>query len=337
MITLQPAGDDRLYILERGGRIVTFRDGSLTTFFQMATPPLMEDGYSERGLLGLALHPEFAQNGRFFIFYTRASNDRYSTGGAGDVVIAEGHRSSSNANVADAETTPLFVIPHPEGTHNGGMLAFDRDGYLGASIGESCNDTKCGAILRIDVDEPGARPPGNFPAPVAPQVWVRGLRNPWRFTFDRTSGDAFIGDVGGDAWEEINVVRHDASEINLGWPVVEGNACRNTGCSMTGLTAPTSTYSSVPGDESRCVVGGYVYRGSQIPCLAGRYVYGDYATNQIFSFVYAGGQATDPVELTADLSTTATRIQGLVGFGEDASGELYLNDAMGHVYRIDRE
>jgi glucose/arabinose dehydrogenase len=324
-VFLTHAGDERLFILEQAGRIRVARDGRLAErpFLEIRT--LVRSG-GERGLLGLAFHPAYARNGRFFVNYTRRPD--------GATVVAE-YRVSADPNVAATEARILLVIPQPYSNHNGGMVAFGRDGFLyigmgdGGSAGDPQNRAQnlqdlLGKMLRIDVDR--GRPYG-IPAdnPFAagggrPEIFAWGLRNPWRFSFDRQGDDLWAGDVGQNAWEEVDVVRRGG---NYGWPIMEGAHCYRpaASCERQGLEPPVAEYRNGGG---RCsITGGYVYRGRQAPALAGTYLYGDYCSGEIFG--YAGG---------ASRRLAATRL-AIASFGEDRDGEVYVVDLGGSVHRID--
>jgi glucose/arabinose dehydrogenase len=251
-----------------------------------------------------------------------------------------------NAAVPDA-TRVLRTVDQPFANHNGGMLAFGPDGFLyvamgdGGSGGDPQNNgqnrrAKLGKILRIDVDS-DQPPPGNL-SDADPDVWDFGLRNPFRFSFDRLTGDLYVGDVGQSAFEEVDVEPRGQGGRNYGWSVTEGFACFHppNGCDQTGLTPPVVAYPHDNGtDREDCaVIGGYVYRGSAIPGLAGRYLYGDLCTNRVRSFVWNGSAAVSQVDVSDALASTST-IGALSSFGEDSNGELYVCDLAGAVYRID--
>jgi glucose/arabinose dehydrogenase len=337
----QAKDDPYLYVLGKQGTIHTIKDGTSQEFFRLATPPPSD---RERGLLGIALHPAYKTNGRFFVYYTKAGNDPISRDGEGALIIAEGQRMSDDPPKAAPTLKLLVSIPHNLNNHNGGTLAFGPDGklYTGTGDGGSGGDpnrngqnktTLLGKLLRFDVDK---MPIG------APEIWAIGLRNPWRFSFDRETGDLYIGDVGQNLWEEINFVKWPVpAGLNYGWNVAEGNHCFNaSACDMTGFVAPITEYQHIGSgtEDDRSVTGGYVYRGSAIPCLRGRYIYAEYVKNRIFSFVQKDGKETDPVELTMDLRTPATPGSSVVSFGEDGAGELYLISGFDTtVYRIDAE
>jgi glucose/arabinose dehydrogenase len=210
------------------------------------------------------------------------------------------------------------------------MLVFGPDGLLyiaNGDMGDSTNspkpDTKYGKILRVDVGTAAPATPN-----LNPTVVQLGLRNPWRFSFDRANGDMWIGDVGERLREEIDYAPAGMTGLNFGWPTMEGSMCANTGCSMTGLTLPVYDYGR---DQGQTVVGGYVYRGSNIPCFRGRYIFADWNQNGLWSFVLSGGQATNFLDHTA-----LVPMRTLSSFGEDLAGELYVTFLTpGQVYRID--
>lgn len=385
MALAQPQGDDRLYIVERAGRIRIFMNNNLVSapFFDNRASVVPPAGDNERGLLGLAFHPQYKDNGRFFIFYTRRGNDPYSQGNAGDLVIAEGKRSAADPNKADPATKAIKVIRHDyDDFHNGGFLSFGPDGMLYAGTGDAgrdgynswdgpsltmksgvCQDPKeplC-KILRIDVENPTVRPAGNFPNGDI-HVWALGVRNPFRGSFDRLTGDLYFGDVGEASWEEINYAAAGTANHNWGWAFLEGDrcfpwfipiACTKTAENPlvsyfhdgTGVMTDPASYmmmgkacmGGTNADCSRAVIGGFVYRGQKIPDLGGRYIYADHVKNQIMSLVVENGKSTCERDLTSDLKSNTTPLQGITGFGQDAVGELYVLDLFGNVYRFDPE
>jgi hypothetical protein len=324
-------GSGRLFIVEQDGIILVLQPAP-------STPAVFLDvrariaAVGEQGLLGLAFHPQYAKNGRFFIFYTRTDD--------GAIVIAE-YRVSANPNVADATERVLLTIPHPTHTnHNGGMLAFGFVGYLYVAVGDGGGgndepgnaqniDVLLGKILRIDVDQPGSGTPYSSPpdnpflnAPGRDEIFAIGFRNPWRFSFDRLTGEAWIGDVGQDEREEID--RSLVKGGNYGWRIYEGFRCTTLGpapCNPSDYIDPLFDYSHTRG---RCsVTGGYVYRGSRGTLPAGVYVYGDFCSGEIFAA---------NSDLQAVLLYTAMNI---ASFGEDEFGELYVVDRGGTVSRLD--
>ncbi len=334
-----PTGDvGRLFIVEQGGliRILNSLDGT-----PRATPFLDVSGLivtgGEQGLLGMAFDPNYAGNGRFYIYYTNT---------AGDIVIAR-YGVSSNPDIANAGAQAILkTIAHPTNqNHNGGMLAFGPDGCLYAGIGDGGGsgdpngnaqntNSLLGKILRLDpetgsacgTDNPFANGTGG-----APEVWSFGLRNPWRFSFDRSTGVLYIGDVGQDQREEVDaVVGPNAGQgVNFGWNIMEGFACFNppSGCNSSGLTPPILDYSHEAGACS--VTGGYVYRGTLNPAVNGSYFYADYCAGFVRSFQLQGGRPSS--QNTWPLLSPGGQI---TSFGEDARGELYILTQTGGLSRI---
>ncbi len=333
-----PPGDPRLFVVDQPGRIWVVEDG-----VRPAAPFLDIRGLvtfrSEQGLLGLAFHPEYGDNGRFFVHYT----DR-----RGDSRVVEYTVAAGDANAADRETARvLLTVDQPAGNHNGGMLAFGPDGFLYVGLGDGGGandqygqgqrpDTLLGAILRIDVDaaggggEPYAIPAGNPFAGRngAPEVWHYGLRNPWRFSFDPGEGLLYIGDVGQNAWEEIDAVPAPSAGLNFGWPIMEGAHCFSppANCDIEGLAFPVFEYGH---GEGCSVTGGYVYRGAELPELDGLYFFGDFCAGWIRSLDLDGAGA----EIR---EWPRLHVPGLTSFGTDAAGELYVTSVEGEVYRLVR-
>jgi len=331
-----PGDNSRLFVVEQRGRIRILRGQTL-----VETPFLDISGRlsccGERGLLGLAFHPAYAQNGRFYVNYTNPQ---------GHTHISE-FRVSANADLAspDSERLLLFVS-QPFSNHNGGGLAFGPDGrlYIGLGDGGSGGDplnngqdlrTYLGKMLRIDVD--GGMPyavPADNPfrsnGAALPEIWAFGLRNPWRYSFDRATGELYIADVGQSAREEVNVAPSGRGGQNYGWSLMEGTQCFRpaTGCPTAGLTLPVLDYGRNLGGS---ITGGYVYRGCRLPGYQGTYFYGDFVSGAIRSFRHQNGQATDARDWTASIGRG---IGNVSTFGQDAQGELYVVDYDGEVYRI---
>jgi glucose/arabinose dehydrogenase len=318
-------GSGRLFVLEQTGRIRIVAGGALLERPFLNLAGRIRAG-GERGLLGLAFHPDYASNRRLLVNYTRDPD--------GATVIAEYRTTLRDPDRASRVERVLLTVAQPFSNHNGGMLAFGPDGHLyialgdGGSGGDPQNHAQnpnslLGKILRIDVDgaQPYAIPPDN---PFAAgggrrEIFALGLRNPWRFSFDRRSGRLFAGDVGQNESEEIDIIRRGR---NYGWRIMEGPLCfrPRTGCDPSGLTLPVSSYRHVGG---RCsITGGYVYRGSAIPDLVGTYLSGDLCTGEIFGMRQL---------VRSLLLDTGLRISS---FGEDEAGEVYVVDLGGAVYRI---
>lgn len=328
-------GSGRLFVLEKGGTVRILQDGEL------AAEPFLDISdrvttNSERGLLGLAFAPNYRDSGLFYVNYTDLN---------GDTVVAE-YQVSSDPNRADAGSEQiLLTIPQPEANHNGGHLAFGPDGKLYIAIGDGGGSgdrhgdigngqnlgTLLGKLLRIEVgSSEGYTVPADNPFVATegaePEIWAYGLRNPWRFSFDRETGDLYIGDVGQNAFEEIDFQSADsAGGENYGWRVMEGFHCFDpkSGCDETGLTLPVLEYDH---GEGSSVTGGYVYRGKRLPDLVGQYIYGDFSSGRIWQAQKQGDGWTNELLLESGLN--------LASFGEDEAGELYAVDIGGGVYRL---
>jgi glucose/arabinose dehydrogenase len=331
-----PGDRERLYVVEQGGRVRVIRNGQLlSTPFLDVSSRISSGG--ERGLLGLAFHPQFATSRRFFVNYT---NPR------GDTHIAEFRATSAEAADTGSERI-LLTETQPFANHNGGGLAFDNTGRLLVALGDGGSggdplgngqrlDTFLGKILRIDVDAgaPYAVPADNpfrATAGAAPEIWAYGLRNPFRISVDRSTGDLYIGDVGQNRVEEIDVgLASRRGGENYGWNVTEGSQCYSpsSGCNRSALTLPVYEYSHAEGCS---VTGGVVYRGCRMPELAGTYFFGDFCSGLVRSFRLASGQAADLRDWTAGLRG----IGSPSSFGLDADGEAYVVDYDGEVYRLE--
>jgi hypothetical protein len=333
-VTAPPGDTSRLFVVQQGGRIRVLHHDSLlaTPFLDLSAHIAAGD---ERGLLSLAFHPSYASNGRFYVYFTNPN---------GDIRIVR-YVVSSNPDIADSTSGDTVLgVPHPlEANHNGGLIVFGPDGKLYAGLGDGGGSgdrfgngqnrkALLGKILRLDVDLGAPYVPADNPfvgdTGARGEVWLYGLRNPWRYSFDRATGNLYIGDVGQGAWEEVDVIAAGSpGGLNLGWNEMEGTHCYGaSSCSATGLTLPVLEY----GHGAGCAVtGGYVVRDATVPDLLGRYVYGDYCGGWVRSFRYTAGQATDLQDWTA-LAVGS----GLSSFGEDARGRVYVTTLSGNVYRI---
>jgi glucose/arabinose dehydrogenase len=322
-------GDPSLYLAEKGGRVRAVRDGTLDP-----TPVLDLSGRvstgGEQGLLGLAFSPD---GGRLYVNFTNPDGDTRVV----EYAVRDGRADPSTARV-------LLEVDQPYANHNGGNLVFGPDGrlWIGLGDGGSGNDPQnraqnlgalLGKMLRIDPAPSGGSPYGIPPDnPFVGQdgargeIWSFGLRNPWRYSFDRATGDLWIGDVGQNAVEEIDFA--PASSVggeNWGWPGLEGTRS-NKGGAPAGAVGPILDYNQ---DDGGCsVVGGYVYRGATVPALAGAYLYGDYCRGEVLAIRQEGGQVTDDAGLGLE-------VDGLSSFGQDSAGELYALSLNGSVFRID--
>ncbi len=331
-------GSGRLFIVGQGGTIHIWRDGAiLPQPFLNVTDLLTWDvnagGYTERGLLGLAFHPNYAENGLFYINYTDKD---------GATVVARYSVSADNPDRADPNSALVLLRqaqPYPN--HNGGHMAFGPDGYLYISLGDggSAGDplgagqntnTLLGKILRVDVDSalPYAIPPDNpFVGNGAglPEIWAYGLRNVWRFSFDRATGDMYLADVGQNQWEEVNFQPVGVGGANYGWNAYEANAIYNGGLREADVVMPIARYDHSQGCS---ITGGYVYRGEAIPDLQGVYFYGDWCSGRIWALYRPVEQAWQTLEF-------ARTDWQIASFGEDENGELYALDYGGSIYRLD--
>jgi glucose/arabinose dehydrogenase len=340
-----PGDPDALYVTEKDeGRItrVDLSTGTTSTFLDIDNSDFGAGG--ERGLLSVAFHPDYAANGRFFVFVNNP---------AGDIEVREYHRSGTSPPAADPSSKSVVIsIPHPDfSNHNGGQLTFGPDGDLYISVGDggSANDPAnnaqntdvlLGKILRIDVD--GDDFPGdagkNYAVPIdnpfvgqsgADEIWAYGLRNPWRFSFDSATGHLWIGDVGQNAVEEIDVIpAGSGGGQNFGWRILEGTR-QNFSGATDGFTAPVYEYTHEIGQS---ITGGYVYHGAG-PGLTDDYIFADFVSNRIFALLPGGG-APEVIDITDRIASTTGPIENIASFGIDSSGELYAISILGDVLRL---
>ena len=341
-VYVTPAGDGsgRLFIVEQPGRIRIWNQGALLSQPFLDITQRVNDGASERGLLGLAFAPDFARSLHFYVNYTDAR---------GHTAVTRFAVSPTDGNRAlPASEHAVLQVPQPASNHNGGMLLFGPDGMLWIGLGDggAANDafgngqnldSLLGKMLRLDVTTPAGGkaygvPPDNpwRGREGRPEIWALGLRNPWRYSFDRATGDLWIADVGQNLYEEVHIAWADGSPgLNFGWPVLEGNHCfQRDACDTQGLELAVAEFPHLNGVCS--ITGGYVYRGRRTPALHGQYIVGDYCNGQIWRIENVGSRA-DPAWSVQDLADTEFRISS---FGEDEDGELYLVDHVGAVYRM---
>jgi glucose/arabinose dehydrogenase len=330
-----PTGDARLFVVEQPGRIRIVKNGQLLAAPFLDISARVSYG-GERGLLSMAFDPQYAANGFFYVYYTSAPN--------GDIVV-ERYGGTAGADVASATPTPVIAIAHPGASnHNGGLVTFGSDGmlYLGTGDGGGAGDPSgngqnvnvlLGKLLRLDVRTlPYTVPAGNpfvGQAGRRGEIWASGLRNPWRFAFDRGSANLYIADVGQNLYEEVNVAPSTSAGLNYGWNIMEGLHCYPSGdaCSRAGLVLPAIEYSHASGGCS--ITGGFVYRGAAIPEIRGQYFYSDYCSGILASMTGTGAGSTTR-------TWSVPNVGNVVSFGEDAAGELYVLSANGTVYRIVR-
>jgi glucose/arabinose dehydrogenase len=334
LLTNAGDGSDRLFVVEQVGRIMIVSDGRVSRDPFLDISDIITAG-GEQGLLGLAFHPNYENNGRFYVDYTAAN---------GDDVVAE-YRTSSDPDRADPSSARLLLqINDPFSNHNGGHLAFGDDGFLYVATGDGGGggdplesgqnlNTLLGKILRLDVDASSTARPYGIPADnpfvntdgARPEIWAYGLRNPWRFSFD--SSDIWIGDVGQDSLEEIDRMPAYRGGLNYGWNTMEGDACFDppSGCDRNGLVLPVATYTH---DHGCSVTGGYVYRGDAFASLQGSYFFGDYCSGFIWALDASAGSTRSPrMVLESNHSVSS--------FGLDEEGELYLTDiSSGEIFQV---
>lgn len=331
-----PDASRRVFVVEKPGRILVFANNPEVTaaaVFLDLRSRVDSNGF-EKGLLGLAFHPEFATTGLLYVNYTAGNQ----------TIIAEYRANPEDPNQAlPATGRVILTVAQPYANHNGGHMAFGPDGFLYIGMGDGGSagdpqgnaqkrDSLLGKILRIDVntaeagrqyaipaDNPWAGAQGGY----RPEIFAVGLRNPWKFSFDPVTSHLWVADVGQDSIEEINIVEKG---LNYGWNVMEGSACYPPGreCSREGLTLPIWEYRHPLGQS---ITGGYVYRGTAVANLAGYYVYGDYVTGRIWALRVDGAEAP----LNHMLAESGLRISS---FGVDQDGELYVLDLRGKIYRI---
>ncbi len=342
-ITHAGDGSNRLFLVERAGLVREIEDGEVRSTPFLDLTGLVLANTPERGLLSIAFPPGYTNDGHFYVHYTTVAGDGFN---AGDSIVS---RIPVTSGLADPQGEQILLhVPQPQPNHNGGQLAFGPDGYLYIALGDGGGSgdpdgnaqnltNLLGALLRIDAEGGGvsyAIPSSNpFAGPQSgrDEIWAYGLRNPWRFSFDRLTGDLYIGDVGQSRYEEINFqpATSNGGE-NYGWNGMEGTHCfpaNVSSCSQAGLALPVAEYDHDTGDCS--VTAGFVYRGSAYPALQGVYVYGDFCSGRIRGFrVNPTGNVDD--QLLLDTS------HAISTFGEDEAGELYLADYQtGNLYRIE--
>ncbi len=340
-------GTNRIFIAEQRGVIrvlsnppntlvndISARNASSSVFLDIENQ-VLEGG--EQGLLGFAFHPDFANNGHFYVHYI-ASNPRRN-------VISRFSVSPTNPDSADIQNELILLeIPQPDTNHNGGQLVFGpQDGYLYISIGDGGDDSNesqnltslLGTIIRIDVDNPQGQlnygiPPSNpfanNPSGLREEIYAYGLRNPWRVAFDVVSGSLWSGDVGQNSREEINIINNGG---NYGWPIVEGTLCFTppAGCNPSDFELPVLEYGRNQGGS---VIGGVIYYGDEFPELFGRYIYADFISGRIWALDYDGANVVDNIELLQFNPFS------IVAFGLDEQGELYIASFDGKVYQLQR-
>lgn len=317
-------GTEALFVVEREGVVWAVEGGQRGAEpFLDLTDRLLSSSI-EQGLLGLAFHPDYDTNGRLFAYWTDPE---------GDSVLAQ--FTTEGANPPELSTMEvIFTVDQPAERHNAGMIAFGPDGLLYLALGDGGSgggpaqdiSNPLGSIVRLDIDagSPYGVPPGN---PFEDEIWVYGLRNPWRFSIDPVSELVYIGDVGQDSAEEINVVALTGGGTNFGWAQAEGDACFRSDCDLASFTGPVLQYGH---DQGCSVTGGLVYRGAAIPEMVGHYFFADWCGGLVASFRYDDGRVLDQLDWSEDLAELAQ----VTSFGQDASGELLVVNWDGQLFRI---
>ena len=344
-------GNGSIWILEQTGKIRLLKNGKLSETAVLdlsAKLPKMNNGYEERGLLGIALHPKFKVNRKFYVFYSTPSEGKFNH----KDVVSEFTLSATEEKVQENSEKVIIAADKPDGNHNGGSVQFGPDGYLYISFGDGGGqgdkhgeigngqnlNTLLGKILRVDVNTEAAYVvPKDNPfvgkTDARPEIWAYGFRNPYRMSFDKLSGQLFVGDVGQDTWEEVDIIKKGG---NYGWRLVEGKHCYNpeTGCDIKGIIMPIAEYNH---REGVSITGGYVYNGKTIPLLKGKYFFADW-TGPAFYLKKVG---TSWQRGKAVLKNMPEGLK-ITGFGEDGTGELYMltnpdtgpGNKQGSVYKI---
>ncbi|HVO30213.1 MAG TPA: PQQ-dependent sugar dehydrogenase [bacterium] len=335
-VVFAPGDSTRMFVVEQEGTIRVVEKGvpAATPFLDFRAR--VSTNHPERGLLGLAFHPRFAENGLFYVHFTDPNGD------SNVLELKVAHPPTGGVDLT-SERRILFV-KQPYMNHNGGNLAFGPDGKLWVGLGDggSARDPKgngqndavlLAKMLRIDVDAKA----GREKAP-SPEIWGKGLRNPWRYSFDRRTGDLYVADVGQDAWEEVDavpsatVMSNGAAAVNFGWKIMEGAHCFGAAdCARKGLVLPVVEYSHKDGCS---ITGGYVYRGKALPALDGLYFYSDYCTAFLRSIRWKDGKAVDSWNWRAALDPS-DQLSRVTAFGEDGDGELYIASHDGTIWKLE--
>lgn len=337
-----PGDVNRLFVVEQRGRIRIIKRGVVLPVPFLDLSHKVTFG-TELGMLSIAFHPDYGSNGIFYVYYLDSPTE------TGLRSLVSRFQVSADPDVADPATERVILEQRqPWNVHKGGDLFFGLDGYLyvpfgdgGLSISQQDNgqrlDTWLGKILRIDVD--GGDPyrvPSDNPFVGTPnalgEIWAMGLRNPWRVSLDRATGHMYVGDVGEQRYEEVDVIPAGSSGLNFGWPRVEGHVCTRTPCNPAQFSAPLVEY--LHADGACSIIGGFVYRGCAMPDLRGAYFHGDFCSGFVRSFVYDNGAATAVRDWTAELQPGERQLNAISSFGQDARGELYICDLDGEVYKL---
>ncbi len=328
----QPPGSTDLYVVEKPGKIEIVRAGALlpAPFLDVTGVVNIPDPSSEAGLLGLAFAADYAASGRLFVFESLKTPDR--------AAVVEYQRSADPDVATPTPVAELISWPHGGYNSLGGTIEFGTDGALWISSGDAAavpsqapdTTSRLGKLLRIDVDHPQTPPAGNLGGAADPFVWDYGLRNPYRFSFDRQTHDLYVADAGDQLYEEVDVEAPGAGGHDYGWDRMEGMHCHD-GTTSCGAAGTLPVYERPHDTGYSVIIGGVVYRGGAMPCLRGRYIFGIHGTGHILSWVWSGGAVTSETELTDMMMANLTSI---VSFGQDQAGELYMTTLGGELYAI---
>jgi len=340
-------GDPRLFVVEQSGLIRVVKDGAmLPDPFLDITATVLDEG-GEQGLLGLAFHPDWIHNRRFFVFYTAGGGTPYFDR------VAEYAISDGDPDRADPDSEKLVIeVADPHPTHNAGMVSFGPDGYLyigfgdGGGAGDPGDDAQnlgnlLGDMVRIDVDGdapyeiPADNPYADSAGGERPEIWLSGLRNPWRWSFDPATDELYLADVGQNTVEEVSIIPPGESGLNLGWNRIEGDTCYSDPDCLSGdFFAPITTYRHTAEQRHAAVVGGYVYRGGCFPDLVGTYLFGDAPRGTVSTLRAEGGiLVAGPTDVTTEIDPDNV-LDRITSFGRDAAGELYVMEREGGLFRI---
>ncbi|MDB4959524.1 MAG: hypothetical protein JWO36_7093 [Myxococcales bacterium] len=337
LIVVQPPGSSDLYVVEKPGRIVIIRNGSVlaTPFLDVTAEVNIPNAQAEGGLLGLAFAADYVTSGRFFVYLSLKA--QVSPAKPTRVAVREYHRST-NPDVASAAPVRDLIDAQQDGYNSlGGTIAFGPDAALWLAMGDAAGmpsdaptlTSRRGKMLRIDVNNPATPPAGNLGGAADPYVWDYGFRNPYRFSFDRVTHELYVADAGETRFEEVDLEPPNTGHRDYGWDRMEGMHCAN-GTTSCGAPGTLPIYERAHEPTYSVIIGGYVYRGS-MACLRGRYIFAVFGVGKVLSFVWTGAAVTSETELTTMFGQDLTL---LVGFGEDLAGELYFVTLDGAVYKL---
>ena len=338
LFVAQPKGSTDLYVVEKPGKIVIVRNGHVlaTPFLDITSEVNIPAQDSESGLLGLEFAPDYATSGKLYVFAGLLVTQSSSPGAA----IVEYQRSAANPDVVDATTRTELISWHQDGFNSlGGTLAFGPDGYLWFGAGDAERTpsdspdvtSRLGKMMRVDPANPAVPPPNGLGGSADPYIWDYGLRNPYRWSFDRETHELYIGDAGDDKFEEVDIEAPNTGHFDYGWDRYEGLVCHD-GSASCGAQGEPPKYVLAHGPGFSVLIGGAVYRGSAMPCLRGRYLFGWFGMGEILSFVWDGTQVTNEADLTGMFGDVT--LTNPTSISQDAAGELYITTLDGGLFAI---